>query len=542
VSDIKKAIRFVILGEDKGATKALQGVGKGFRGAVHDAEGFGGKAKVAAGALAGIGVAAVAAAGAIAVKFGKDSIDTFKRVGGQVRTLARITGLSAEQASRLNFAFKETGVSSESGAKGMKTLEKNLQAATSTGKKTTAMASQLGFKFTDAHGAVLPMAQLLPKLADRFSHMKDGPEKTALAMKLLGKAGVDMIPMLNQGSAGLAKLGKESDKTGNTLSGKQLDALKANKKAQKEWDAAMQGLQVTLGSALLPILTKGAEFLNSTFVPAIENVTQWIHNNQAGFDALGHMMTWVWNNILLPLIKLAIVGYAKMGEAIGWVIAGIGKLTGNKDMENFGNMILKTSQDTEDWVNNLKGIPDQIAPTVDVKATRAKAELSVVHKQLASLKDRLVTAKAKGDTKQVDALRKSIAALKNKEITIKTNLAKGKGVTYNAKLSVDGTGAGKWTLRRRGGYTPPGWTVVGEDGPELRYFSRTSSIVSNARARQIMSGPASSGPGLTYGSSGGDVYNFHFAGVLTEAQAGAVFEKALNKLKLSRRGRKLAFQ
>jgi hypothetical protein len=37
----------------------------------------------------------------------------------------------------------------------------------------------------------------LLKLADVFKRAPDGPDKTAIAMKLLGKSGADLIPLLN---------------------------------------------------------------------------------------------------------------------------------------------------------------------------------------------------------------------------------------------------------------------------------------------------------------------------------------------------------
>jgi len=50
------------------------------------------------------------------------------------------------------------------------------------------------------------------QIADVFANMPDGIEKTTLAVKLFGKSGMELIPMLNMGSAGLAETAEKSAK------------------------------------------------------------------------------------------------------------------------------------------------------------------------------------------------------------------------------------------------------------------------------------------------------------------------------------------
>jgi lambda family phage tail tape measure protein len=62
---------------------------------------------------------------------------------------------------------------------------------------------RIGVTATDANGALM-------QLADLFADLPDGMTKTALAVKLFGKAGMDMIPLLNQGSEGLREAADKS--------------------------------------------------------------------------------------------------------------------------------------------------------------------------------------------------------------------------------------------------------------------------------------------------------------------------------------------
>jgi hypothetical protein len=52
---------------------------------------------------------------------------------------------------------------------------------------------------------VVPADKALKQIADRFADMPDGAKKAEVAVALFGKAGADLIPLLNEGSAGLER-------------------------------------------------------------------------------------------------------------------------------------------------------------------------------------------------------------------------------------------------------------------------------------------------------------------------------------------------
>ena len=480
MADIVKTLKFLVIGDTAKASSSmralgkdmqstaksglgLKGLGKDLRDAVKSGQGMKGvggvlkNATAEAGGLKGMvgkvgigmaamGAAAVAAGAAIAIKFGADSVATFKRVAGEVSKLKRVAGLTTEDASRLAFSFKQTGVDAEKGTKGMQILSKNLENAADGGKKAAAMTKLLGTGFTDANGKVLPMSKLMPKLADKFASMPDGAQKTALAMKLFGKSGTDLLPFLNKGAAGMKELADKSDKFGNTLNDKQLDALKKSKAAQRDWDAAMQGLQVTLGANLLPLMTQGAEMINSVMVPAFQRMAEWVHNNEGMFTSLGNIFKWVWNNVLLPGIKLAVTGLTSLATPLALAIEGMGKLTGNKDLENFGAGMRNAITDTQRFVNGLQGIPDEVAPTVDVKDEASK-KTAAIDARIKKLQGKLLHLsaedKASGKAKKI---RDEIAKLRNKKIDIEARVRQ----TGPRTISIRAIGGGKYRVGSTG--------------------------------------------------------------------------------------------
>ena len=49
-----------------------------------------------------------------------------------------------------------------------------------------------------------------------------------------------------------------------------------------------------------------------------------------------------------------------------------------------------------------------------------------------------------------------------------------------------GHAPGGWLARASGGYTPPGWTLVGEEGPELVNFTEPSRVYNATDTRRML--------------------------------------------------------
>src|SRR4029077_20155788 len=99
----------------------------------------------------------------------------------------------------LEYVAKQSGISTEQLDKALEKMSKSLDAAATKGVNSTNAFKTLGVTITDANGKLLPTTTILENLADKFASFKDGPEKTALAMQIFGKAGADLVPLLNRG-------------------------------------------------------------------------------------------------------------------------------------------------------------------------------------------------------------------------------------------------------------------------------------------------------------------------------------------------------
>lgn len=232
-----KQILLSLIGKDVSAGTALKGVG---------AEAEKTEAKVS-GLNKGFDTA-MAISGGAAVGFAAKTVSGFMDVGSETLKLQRYMGGTAEDASRLRFAAQQTGTDIDGLGKAMGIASKNIES----GKDKFA---QFGIATKDADGKTRSMNDILMDTADKFEKMPNGAEKTAMALQLFGRAGADMIPMLNRGSDGLKALEAETDKYGLVLSKDNLDAVKKAKEAQRELTAEWQGVEVQIGSRVLPAVS-----------------------------------------------------------------------------------------------------------------------------------------------------------------------------------------------------------------------------------------------------------------------------------------------
>jgi len=225
-------------------------------------QGLQGQAKNAAlgfnnlkGAVAGFGAAI--AGSAIVAGLGaviKKSIDA----GDELFNLQAKTGVAASALIGIGNAAKLADVDVGTLGKGLTKLNVNLVKAAEGNEDLARKFKALGVDVKDANGQVVPADKALKQIADRFADMPDGAQKAAAAVALFGKAGADLIPLLNEGAASMEKftykVGEDfaarSDKFNDTIT---------------ELGIKTQGFGLELTDALLPALQSILEVFADLF-------------------------------------------------------------------------------------------------------------------------------------------------------------------------------------------------------------------------------------------------------------------------------------
>lgn len=191
--------------------------------------------------------AAIGAAGVAVYAFVKHVSNAADELG----KLSQKVGVSVESLSALKHAAAVSDVTMESFAQGLKILSRNMtEAHAGTGEAQEAFRA-LGVTLSDSSGKVKLTEEVLLTLADKFEEMEDGAGKTALAMKIFGKSGSDLIPLLNQGRKGIEELKKEAAALGIVISKDAAEAAEKFNDNVTRLKGATEGLTIQLAGPLI---------------------------------------------------------------------------------------------------------------------------------------------------------------------------------------------------------------------------------------------------------------------------------------------------
>lgn len=219
----------------------------GLKSAQSSLAGFG---KRLQGPLLAVGAAVAGAVAGITAGL-KSAIDTADEMG----KAAQKFGVPVEALSALSHAAELADVSLETLGTGLRKLSQSMV-------KDADGFKQLGINIRDAAGNLRSTEDVFTDLAEAFSRMPDGAQKTALAVELLGRSGAELIPLLNSGSAGLKAMTEEARKLGLVITKETAAGAEQFNDNLTRLGAFMRGVFLQVVAKLAPLL---ADLSNSLF-------------------------------------------------------------------------------------------------------------------------------------------------------------------------------------------------------------------------------------------------------------------------------------
>lgn len=170
----------------------------------------------------------------------KGTIDAADHLG----KLSQRTGLTVETLAGLKHAADLSDVSFEGLAGSLKKLAIFQVEATTGSKENAAWLRALGVTARDPKDALM-------QIADTFAAMPDGVEKSAAAVKLLGKSGDEMIPLLNGGSAALRAMIEEGQRL-NPITDEMAGNAETFNDNMTRLSAGVAGAGASIANVMLP--------------------------------------------------------------------------------------------------------------------------------------------------------------------------------------------------------------------------------------------------------------------------------------------------
>lgn len=258
-------------------------------------KGIGAIAKTAASAAKRIAAIAPVAGAAGIVAITKQAVEN----QAAVQDMADRLGTSSEALTRLEFAAKQTGVSTEKLNQGLQRQTRRIaEAAKGTGEAKNAL-KELGLE-AGALNQLRPEEQF-KVLADAIEGVENPADKVRIAMKLFDSEGVALLQTMRGGSAQLNQFAAEADRLGVTVDSKSAKAAQRAAAAFGKLGGAFTGAANSIGSQFAPEIEAMANFMSQVVPKATEFARAAINLLRKGFVALAigvQMARLKWNQFV----------------------------------------------------------------------------------------------------------------------------------------------------------------------------------------------------------------------------------------------------
>jgi outer membrane murein-binding lipoprotein Lpp len=256
-----------------------------------------------------IGAAFVAGVGVASVLV-KQSIDA----ADEMTKMAQKAGVSTEAFSTLAYAANLSGVEMGSLQSSMSKLAATMtDVVRGTNKDAVDAFRTLGIAVQDSSGKLKSGDVIMSEVAARFATMENGVGKTALAIKIFGRSGADLVPLLNSGADGIKAMQDEARALGVELDGNAGAAAERFNDNLTRLNTVKQGFANQIMKAVLPSL-------NSMTDALVESAKA-----SSTFSASGKAIKTILDTIIVLGANVAYV-FKGIGTEIGGIAAQIAAL------------------------------------------------------------------------------------------------------------------------------------------------------------------------------------------------------------------------
>ena len=219
------------------------------------------------------GAVMTAAGGAIVGSAGM-MVKSWAEAGDEIHKAGLRTGFSADALSRWRVVAERSGTDLKAVETGVKRMQRSIVQLGDGLAESTRSFDRLGLSLEDIQN--LAPEEQMRTIMERMADIEDPTIRAATAQEIFGRAGTQLLPVLEDGAEGLADLMKVADETGETFTEDGAKSAAEYQDALRDMKGAIQGLVRTLAVELAPVfqdvITRVKEFMVSA--------REWIGDNQ----------------------------------------------------------------------------------------------------------------------------------------------------------------------------------------------------------------------------------------------------------------------
>lgn len=177
--------------------------------------------------------------------------------GDRIDKQSQILGLSRRAYQEWDYILGQNGISIDNLAASMKQLNSVIQGAADGSEEYNGALVRLGLNFVELQD-MNPEDQF-EAVVRAFQQMPAGAQKSALAVKIFGRQGMQLLPLLNSESTSIDELRQKAQELGLIMSDDAIDASVAYGDAMDDLQRTFNGLKYSIGAKLLPVFTNAVQ-------------------------------------------------------------------------------------------------------------------------------------------------------------------------------------------------------------------------------------------------------------------------------------------
>lgn len=238
--------------------------------------------------------------------------------GDSMVHLAEKAGTSVEAISALSYAARRADVDAAALAVGIRKMQVAIFNAAGGNKEAVEAMDALGLSALDL-GRMLPEDQMR-SIAGSIAAIQNPTERAALAVKIFGRNGTEMLPLLMKGSDGIAQMEARAKTLGIVLTTDAAEGAHEFSILLSDMHDVLMMAVKTIGGAMIPYMTT----LTNNIIRAVSSVREWISEHRG----LAVVLLQVTGAIVGGGMALTVLSVILRNAAggIGLIISGISTL------------------------------------------------------------------------------------------------------------------------------------------------------------------------------------------------------------------------
>ena len=210
-----------------------------------------------------------------------DSATKVSEYGDHIDKMSQKIGISAEAYQKWDYVMQRAGTDVDSLKMGMKALNAAAQSGSDAFQKLGLSQQEI---------ANMSQEQLLEETIKRLASMEEGSERAALATQLLGRAGMDLGPLLNSGTEAIEEQMKMAEEYGMVMSDEAIAASAVFQDSLTTLKGTIEGMKNSVYAEFLPSMTQVTDGLAMVFAGNEEGIELVKEGLQGFIDKFGELL------------------------------------------------------------------------------------------------------------------------------------------------------------------------------------------------------------------------------------------------------------